>query len=107
DQVGGRILFSEGMDLEVLNRKVRDGYIFRQTAITNRYNYEQYLADQAEDTVLLYLIQPSGQIKFYSEHMRTIPGPGDMIVSLTPPVKELTKIQQKLEIQRNKQNSGN
>jgi len=106
DKVGGRTLFAEGLDLEVLNRNVRDGYIFRQTAITSRYSYDQYLADKEEDTVLLYLIQPSGQIKFYSEQMRTIPGSGDTIVSLTPPVKELTKIQKKLETQRNRQNNN-
>lgn len=106
DKVGGRTLFAEGLDLEVLNRNVRDGYIFRQTAITSRYSYDQYLADKEEDTVLLYLIQPSGQIKFYSEQMRTIPGPGDTIVSLTPPVKELTKIQKKLETQRNRQDNN-
>lgn len=106
DQVGGRTLFKEGLDLEVLNRKVRDGYVFRQTAITAQYTYDQYLADQEEEAVLLYLIQPSGQIKFYSEHMRTQPGPGDTIVSLTPPVKELTKIQKKLEDQRRKQNGN-
>src|SRR5690625_819001 len=107
DQVGGRTLFAEGMDLEVLNRKVRDGYIFRQTAITNQYSYKQYLADKEDDAVLLYLIRPSGEIKFYSEQMRTLPGPGDIIVSLTPPVKELTKIQKKLEIQRNQLNNKN
>jgi len=106
DKVGGRTLFAEGLDLEVLNRNVRDGYIFRQTAITSRYSYDQYLADKEEDTVLLYLIQPSGQIKFYSEQMRTIPGSGDTIVSLTPPVKELTKIQKKLETQRNRQDNN-
>ncbi|HLR75415.1 MAG TPA: sodium:proton antiporter [Virgibacillus sp.] len=101
DQVGGRILFKEGITLEVLSQKVRAGYIFRQTVITQQYSYKQYVEEKDPSTVFLYLIKPSGLIKFYSEQMRTVPGPGDTIVSLTPPSKELTKIQKKLATQRN------
>src|SRR5699024_5538958 len=67
DQVGGRTLFDQDVSLEDLNIKVNSGYIFRQTVITPQYKYNQYLADQDDQAVLLYLIKPSGQIKFYSE----------------------------------------
>lgn len=103
DQVGGRILFKDGMSPEILNQKVRDGYIFRQTLITPHYSYKQYVEEKDPSTVFLYLIKPSGLIKFYSEQMRTVPEAGDTIVSLTPPSKELTKIQKKLETQRHNQ----
>jgi len=101
DKVGGRTLFKEGLSFEVLNQKVRDGFIFRQTVLTPQYTYKQYVQEKDPSTVFLYLIKPSGLIKFYSEQMRTIPEAGDTIVSLTPPIKELTKIQKKLETQRN------
>lgn len=100
DKVGGRILFREGISLSVLNAKIESGFVFRQTLITEQYNYEQYVEEKDNSTVFLYLVKPSGQIKFYSEEMRTIPGVGDKIVSLTPPSKEMENIQKKLAHQR-------
>lgn len=100
DLVGGRILFNEEVAMEDLIAKVQSGFVFRQTRITEQFTYEQYVADKDNSTVFLYLIKPSGQIKFYSEEMRTIPGVGDTIVSLTPPSKEIKKIQKKIETQR-------
>jgi len=105
DKVGGRILFQEEISLDDLIQKTREGFIFRQTTITTQYSYEQYKDEKDDSTVFLFLIKPSGQIKFYSEEMRTIPGAGDTIVSLTPPSKEIKKIKKKIEQQRN--NNGN
>jgi len=50
--------------------------------------------------VFLYIIKPSGQIRFYAQEMKAVPAAGDIIVSLTPPSKEIKKIQEKLENQR-------
>lgn len=94
DKVGGRILFHRDISTEDLIEKINKGYLFRRTQLTTQYDYDKYLREKAESAVLLYLIRPSGQIKFYSENMRTIPGPGDIIVSLTPPDQ---KILQKFE----------
>ena len=104
DQVGGRTLFDEKISLDNLVDKVKRGYVFRQTVITEEYPYEQYLANKEEDAVLLYLIKASGELKYFSEEMRTIPGLGDTIVSLTPPVKEERRIQEKIE--NNRQENG-
>src|SRR5699024_12660911 len=74
DKVGGRVLFKEEISLEDLHRKIKEGYVFRQTMITTQYSYKQYVQEKDDSTVFLYLIKPSGQIKFYSEEMRTVPG---------------------------------
>lgn len=87
-QVGGRILFDRKYPLEELIEKVEQGYTFRQTTLTAKYNHAQYLEDKSPETVFLYLIKPSGVLKFYSEEMRTVPAAGDTIVSLTPPAAE-------------------
>ncbi|MBU5465990.1 cation:proton antiporter [Virgibacillus sp. MSJ-26] len=99
-QVGGRILFDKRFTMEDLTDKIRQKYIFRQTTITEQFSYARYVEEKDNSTVFLYLIKPSGQIKFYSEEMRTVPGAGDRIVSLTPPIKEQEKIEQKLKSQR-------
>lgn len=101
DKVGGRILFKQELSLEDLNDKIATHYVFRQTNITNQYGYKQYLQEKNDATVLLYIMKPSGQIRYYSEEMRVTPEAGDTVVSLTPPVKEINKIKQRLENQRN------
>src|SRR5690625_979456 len=106
DQIGGRTLFSEDISLELLNEKVRSGYIFRQTVLTERFRYKQYLEEKDDETVFLYVIKPSGQIKFYTEDMQLDPQTGDKIVSLTPPSKEIKKIKKKIEHQRNNNNNN-
>lgn len=101
DKVGGRILFKDEITLEVLNTKIANKYVFRQTTLSDKYRYKMYLSEKEDETVLLYILKPSGKIKYYSEEMRASPEPGDMIVSLTPPVKEKKKIQERLANQRN------
>lgn len=105
-KVGGRILFDKKFTWEDLNEKLDQGYIFRQTTLTPQFSYEQYVEEKDNLTVFLYLIKPSGMIKFYSEEMRTVPSTGDTIVSLTPPLKEQAKIQARLEQQRNGKEEG-
>lgn len=99
-KVGGRILFDMKFTMDDLNDKLSAGYVFRQTTLTAQFNYKQYVHEKDNSTVFLYLIKPSGKIKFYSEEMRTVPSTGDTIVSLTPPSKEKAKIKAKLENQR-------
>ncbi|MBM7601151.1 NhaP-type Na+/H+ or K+/H+ antiporter [Virgibacillus halotolerans] len=99
-KVGGRILFDKKFSMDELNDKLYAGYVFRQTTLTAQYNYKQYVHDKDNSTVFLYLITPTGKLKFYSEEMKTAPAIGDTIVSLTPPSKEKEKIQKKLNNQR-------
>lgn len=105
-KVGGRILFDKKFTWEDLNEKLEQGYIFRQTTLTPQFTYERYVKEKDESTVFLYLIKPSGMLKFYSEEMRTVPTIGDTIVSLTPPIKEKAKIQARLERQRGEKEQG-
>ena len=95
-KIGGRILFKKEVTLDDLVEKVKEGFVFRRTSITDQYSYKQYLSEKDEETVFLYLVKPTGQIKYYSEEMRTVPSSGDVIVSLMPRNKEKAKIQARL-----------
>jgi NhaP-type Na+/H+ or K+/H+ antiporter len=101
DQIGGRILFTKEVSIRELIGKVRKGYTFRQTTITAQYNYQQYMSEKDDSTIFLYFVKSSGQIKFFSEGMRAYPGQGDTVISITPPNKEIKKIQQKIADQKN------
>ncbi|WP_188454668.1 cation:proton antiporter [Virgibacillus oceani] len=102
NKIGGRILFGEELSADDLTTKITSGFGFKQTAITEQYNYNRYLDERDEEAVLLYFIKPSGKIVFYTEEMKSTPESGDTVVSLSPQDK---KIQAKLENRRN--NNGN
>lgn len=73
------------------------GMFFRRTTITDRFTYEDYKKEKDAESVFLYFIKSTGQMYFYAEDMRVRPNKGDIIISLTPPSKEIKKIQKKLE----------
>ena len=95
-RVGGRSLCKEEISLDDLNDKISNGYLFRRTKLTGQFGYQQYKEDKDEESVFLYFIKPTGQIYFYAADMRVRPTIGDTIISLTPPSKEIKKIQKKL-----------
>ncbi len=96
-RVGGRSLCKEEVSLDELNERIANGYVFRQTTLTDRFTYEDYKEEKDAESVFLYFIKPTGQMYFYAEDMRVHPNKGDIIISLTPPSKEIKKIQKKLE----------
>lgn len=97
DRVGGRSLFKEEISLDELSGKItNEGYIFRQTMITDQFGYNQYKEEKDDKSIFVYFTKPTGQLFFYAEDMNSKPSPGDVIISLTPPIKEIEKIQKKL-----------
>ncbi|MFS0750239.1 cation:proton antiporter [Oceanobacillus sp. 1P07AA] len=82
-KVGGRILFDKKFSLEELVEKVEDGFTVRRTTLSEKFTFDHYKEKKDPETVFLFLIKPSGQLKFFSEEMQTIPVSGDVIVSLT------------------------
>ena len=101
--LGGRILFNQKETIYQLNERVVKGQIIRKTLITNQYSYTQYLRDREEDTLLLYVMKENGDLEFYTANREVQAGSGDTVVSLTPPTKELAKIQERLEADRAKE----
>lgn len=96
-KVGGRSLCKEEVSLDELNDKAQNNYIFRKTTLTEQFTYRHYTEEKDAEAVFLYFIKPTGQVFFYADDMRVTPGVGDVIISLTPPSKEMKKIQKKLD----------
>ena len=95
-KVGGRSLCREDMSLGDFIAKTQNGFVFRQTALTEQFTYSQFKRGLEEEALLIYFIKPSGQLFFYADDLRVRPNIGDTIVSFTPPIKEIRKIQDKL-----------
>src|SRR5699024_1625921 len=95
--VGERSLFRKEISLNELSNMLQICYIFIMTPLTNQFTYNQYLAEQSTNILLVYVLKRSKQIYFYTQDSKHTPQPGDMIASLTPPDKEIKKIKQKIE----------
>src|SRR5690625_3318609 len=100
-RVGGRSLCKEEISLDDFNEKIEQNYVFRQTTLTEKFNYEKYVKEKEDESVFIYFKKPTGQVYFYADDMRISPSVGDVIVSLTPPNKEMKKIQEKLNENNN------
>ncbi|MDC3414578.1 cation:proton antiporter [Terrihalobacillus insolitus] len=99
--IGGRVLFSKNNSLEDVIDKIDNGYVFRKTNITEKYDYEQYTQKREADTVQLFALKPSDEITFFTDEGERSVENGDVIVSLSPPGKEIGQIREKLVKQRN------
>ncbi|SER89344.1 sodium/proton antiporter, CPA1 family (TC 2.A.36) [Gracilibacillus ureilyticus] len=95
--IGGKELFKPAEGIEELKYKLKAGYVFRKTSITEQYKWEDYLQDKHEETVLLFVLKQSKQIEFFAEDTETTASAGDTIVSLMPPSKEFSKIREKIK----------
>lgn len=104
--LGGSILFNPNETIYKLNDRIERGQIIRKTPITEQYTYTQYLKEREEDTLLLYLMRENGTLEFYAVNNELQAGPGDTVVSLTRPTKELVKLQERIEADRSKQSQS-
>ncbi|WP_075618448.1 cation:proton antiporter [Paenisporosarcina indica] len=100
--LAGCILFNQNMTYYHLNGRISRGDVIRKTAITEQYPYTQYLHEREEDTLLLYILKENGDLEFYLPNTELKGGPGDTVVSLTPPTKEILKVQDRLKANRAK-----
>lgn len=89
DRVGGRSLCKEEITLNEFIDKMNNGFTFKQTTLTEQFDYEQYKEEKDERSVFIYFVKPSGQIVFYANDMRLSPQVGDTVVSLAPQNKEI------------------
>ncbi|RLQ94110.1 sodium:proton antiporter [Falsibacillus albus] len=100
--IGGRILFRKGITWEELNLKVEKGYVFRKTNITEKYSFEKYLSEREEGSILLCIHRASKRLEFFTADHEIRGEAGDIVISLGPPCKEKTKIQEKLDEKKKK-----
>src|SRR5699024_12780796 len=90
-------LWKDEVSIDEIVDKVKTEYLFRHTKLNEVFNYNAFEREKEEEAVFLYFIQPSTRVYFYADDMRMTPAPGDVIVSLTTPQKEVKKIKKKLE----------
>ena len=89
--IRGRSLFESGVDMEEMHQRQAQGWEFRKTRLSEQFGVDkarEALPDKA-DFVLVLL--KSGQLRFFTHASRPVPGPGDIIISYSPPEDPVTE----------------
>lgn len=78
--LGGRSLLKQDVTLDQLAERARNGWTFQSTRLSEEYSYDDYLADRAQEAIILMWIRPSGHLVFAAA-TSTKPGNGDRVIS--------------------------
>ncbi len=93
----GRVLMESSPTFEMLQDKQRDGWIFSKTQITEKFNYEKYLAnlDAGEEPVAV--MKPDKRLLFFSSTARPTIDEDDVVISFVAPESPEELKAQKME----------
>ena len=81
--VGG--LFASGLGVEETDRRLREGWTFRKTRLSEQYDLEAARGDQPAEAAPLMLVRQNGKLHFFSHASWSRLEPGDTVVSFGPP----------------------
>ena len=81
----GRALFTSGHGVEEIVRRLADGWAFRKTRITDKFDFDTARAGMADEADMLLLLRKGGPLRFFSHASRPTPQSGDTIISFGPP----------------------
>ena len=83
--LGGRPFTKPGLEFTELNSKIRDGWNFSATTITEEYSFDQYLETRPENSVILFWFKSGGNFIFPSINPNAKAAEGSMVLSFSPP----------------------
>ena len=95
--IGGRQLLSPGLELHELNGKLRRGWEFRSTNITDEFTYQDWLDRKDDEAQPLFWYSEGGDIVFAANDREGGAPEGATVVHFSPPkaqkrtAKELTR----------------
>lgn len=81
----GNSLFDSAVDLDELSAREAEGWGFRRSKISEKFDFEALNAQLPADADLLLLVQPSGVVRFFTHASRPTPVSGDTVLTYAPP----------------------
>jgi NhaP-type Na+/H+ or K+/H+ antiporter len=81
----GRLVFHKDFLLSDLNTLLAQGAVIRKTKLSKEFDYRQWEAKHGANTVPLFLIQESGNLRVFTLNSPPTPGPGQTIIALGQP----------------------
>ncbi len=85
DSLRGRALFSSGFGVDDVQQRLEEGWEFRRTKLSEKFDLDDARENLPEATNMLLLVKPDGGLRFFTHAAAPEPQPGDTIVSYSPP----------------------
>ena len=101
DSLRGRALFSSGFGVDDVQQRQEEGWEFRRTKLSEKYKLEDARDNLPEATNMLLLVEPNGDLRFFTHAAAPEPKAGDTIVSYSPPRSDKPKEQAARRAARN------
>ncbi|MGC9329163.1 MAG: hypothetical protein ACP5I1_16135, partial [Candidatus Hinthialibacter sp.] len=82
----GRYLFGEHVTYPSFVNRIREGFIFKKTKITQEFDYKKFKQYYQENVIPLFVIHENKTIRICDAGEDLTPQAGDTIVALVPKV---------------------
>ena len=66
---------------------------FRSTKLRSEYIYENYLQEKREESLLIAMVEESGELYLYPLPESKTPKAGDTVISYGPEIKDSRKVE--------------
>lgn len=87
ESIRGRALFEDGFGVGEVNERIREGWVFNKTTLSDEFGFEDAQAKLSNDASLLLIVRENGTLRFFTHAVRPEPRAGDTIISYAPPKK--------------------
>ena len=81
----GRSLFHSGFGVDDVQQREMEGWEFRRTKLSDKFSVEDARETLPEAASMLLLVEPDGDLRFFTHAAAPEPEPGDTIISYSPP----------------------
>jgi NhaP-type Na+/H+ or K+/H+ antiporter len=81
----GRALFTTGFGVDDVHQRQQEGWVFRRTKLSEKFDVEDAREKLPEASSMLLLLEPDGEMRFFTHAAAPEPTPGDTIISYSPP----------------------
>lgn len=81
----GRALFASGFGVYDVQRRQMEGWEFRQTKLSERFDIDDAKIVLPDSANMLLILKPDGRMRFFTHAAVPTPQAGDVIVSYSPP----------------------
>ncbi|RME38969.1 MAG: sodium:proton exchanger, partial [Planctomycetota bacterium] len=78
----GRLAFGERCHAALLERRLREGFVFKATPLTETFDFETFRARYGPDTIVLFRRDGDGRLHVVTADEELRPQPGETLISL-------------------------
>jgi len=89
--IRGRSLFESGVGIEDMHQRQAQGWEFRKTRLSDQFGFDRARDALPDDADFVLVLKKDGKLRFFTHASRPTPGPGDVIISYSPPVDPVTE----------------